>query len=144
MVQHFTTTKKRVFDVKVENVMVAPKLDVFASAGGIKKAYVIELNNTDCRDGKVTIEFVNSVNNPILSGVEVVRYGQPKTCGVPKVRTHFRSEPCRGVRGGLLVRDSIAFWFVSTCIYSFSIHRGLARETPPWHIRFILPKVKEE
>ena len=75
----------RTFDVKVENVTVASELDVFARAGGIKKAYVIELNNTELTDGKVTIEFVKSVNNPILSGVEVIRYRKP--CGIPKVRT---------------------------------------------------------
>ena len=99
--QRFTSAKKRIFDVKVEDVTVASKLDVFASAGGNKKAYIIELNNTDCRDGKVTIEFGKSVSDPILSGVEVIRYGQPmKTCGIPKVRTHFRSFTCFGRGGG--------------------------------------------
>ena len=100
-VQHFTEAKKRMFDVKVENVMVASKLDVFVSAGGAKKAYVIELNNVDCRDGKMTIEFAQSVNNPILSGLEVIRYGQPvtKTCGIPKVRTQFHAMSCSSSGG---------------------------------------------
>jgi hypothetical protein len=140
-VQYFTAEKKRTFGVKVENVTVASELDVFASAGGIKKAFVIELNNTEISDGKVTIEFVKSVNNPILSGVEVIRHR--RTCGIPKVRALCRSVPCSS--GG----DFGSQNFGLSCLpfrirYSFLMANGPTQQGQILRIRFFLAKGKEE
>jgi Malectin domain len=55
----------------VENSTVAKGLDVFQAAGGINKVIVLEKILT-INDGFATIKLVRSIENPIVSGIEII------------------------------------------------------------------------
>lgn len=61
---------KRVFDIKVENVLMIDKLDIFSEAGG-NTALVKSLPVTIV-DGELNIDFIRQVNNPNIRGIELI------------------------------------------------------------------------
>jgi len=55
----------------VEGTLVANDLDVFASAGGSRSAYILETLQP-CVDGAMSLELVAQLKNPMLAGVEII------------------------------------------------------------------------
>ncbi len=72
------TSGVRVFDIKLQDKVVAEKFDVVKEAGGQNKAIIKEFKGIDVND-KLTIEFVHKAPKPtreqlpILQGIEVQR-----------------------------------------------------------------------
>ncbi|HEX2099674.1 MAG TPA: malectin domain-containing carbohydrate-binding protein, partial [Candidatus Synoicihabitans sp.] len=62
---------KRVFDVAVEGNVVVSKLDIYALAGGGNRALTITKTVT-VTDGKLGLKLIRKVQNPIISGIELV------------------------------------------------------------------------
>ena len=60
---------QRVFDVDVEGTAI-PNLDIFALAGGARKAYVVE-STVAVTDGKLDIGFAANVQSPMINAIEV-------------------------------------------------------------------------
>ena len=61
---------KRVFDVHVEGQQVEQGFDIFAAAGAntaLMKSYTVRVD-----DGRLDIGFTNRVQNPMISGIEVL------------------------------------------------------------------------
>ena len=77
---------KRVFDIKVQDKVVAKDFDVFQQAGAKNRAVVKEFKGIDA-DTELTVEFVSTVANPapdqlpVLQGIEIERE-QVLTLGV--------------------------------------------------------------
>jgi len=68
--QYFNSAGSRIFDVRVEDALVANDLDVFAQVGAAT-ASVLEITRP-CIDGAVSIELVSQLENPMLSALEVI------------------------------------------------------------------------
>jgi hypothetical protein len=66
----FTATNKRIFDVWIEDKIAIRKLDIIARAGP-RTALMIPFT-TSVSDGFATITFVKAVENPMVSGIEIV------------------------------------------------------------------------
>jgi len=70
----FTGIKKagqRVFDVKIEGATELSDYDIFDLTGGINIG-VMETFITEVNDGNLTIEFLHLVENPKISGIEIL------------------------------------------------------------------------
>ena len=72
--QYFTQVNKRVFDLFLEDTLVANDLDIFVVAGGANKAFTVEAT-TICTDGAISFELVDETQNPIISAVEMIYKG---------------------------------------------------------------------
>jgi hypothetical protein len=66
----FTTTNKRRFDVWIEDQIAINDLDIIARAGP-RTALMIPFT-TSVSDGFATIQFAKVVENPMVSGIEIV------------------------------------------------------------------------
>ncbi|MCK9479504.1 MAG: malectin domain-containing carbohydrate-binding protein [Firmicutes bacterium] len=67
----FTDTGRRLFDISLEGVIVASKIDIFNEAGR-HTAFDMEFTTT-VTDGELNIELEASENNAILSAIEIVK-----------------------------------------------------------------------
>jgi outer membrane protein assembly factor BamB len=69
---------KRVFDIKVQNKVVAENFDIFQQLGGKNRALIKEFTGFDA-DTELTVEFVSKIANPaptqlpVLQGIEIER-----------------------------------------------------------------------
>ncbi len=70
---YFNAPGKRVFDVSVEDSLVADDLDIFATTGK-NAAYSINISNVSVNDGQLNIDFAASVDNPKVSAIKIVRH----------------------------------------------------------------------
>lgn len=70
--QYFDTIGKRVFDVLIEGIVVAARVDVVALTGGKNIAYVLTLPAISISDGTVSIELVAKVENPFIAAIEII------------------------------------------------------------------------
>lgn len=61
---------KRVFDIKVENVVMIDNLDIFSEAGG--NTALIKSLPVTLSDGELNIDFVRQVNDPNIRGIELI------------------------------------------------------------------------
>ena len=77
----FTATGKRVFDVSAEGQLVIDNLDLFKSAGA-KKAYTKTIPIT-ITDGALNVSFAASINNAIISAIELTPAGPPPPPPLP-------------------------------------------------------------
>jgi hypothetical protein len=68
--RYFTTVGKRAFDVYLENSLIAASFDPTLLAGP-KSAAVLE-RVVNVTDGVVTIELVKKIENPAISGIEII------------------------------------------------------------------------
>ena len=68
----FTSPGKRIFHVEINGQRVISDLDIFAAAPGRAKALVKEVSTAADDKGIVTVKLVKSVDNPQLSGIEVL------------------------------------------------------------------------
>jgi N-acetylneuraminic acid mutarotase len=69
-----TAAGQRQFDVRAENVVLLTNYDIFAQAGGADRAVVAEINTT-VNDGLLNLDFLNKVDYPRISGIEVLSVG---------------------------------------------------------------------
>lgn len=61
----------RVFDIKIEGVVVRANLDIWSAAGGKNRAYVLTFNPT-VSDGRLEIDFVQKTDmEPVINAIEV-------------------------------------------------------------------------
>jgi hypothetical protein len=65
-----TGPNQRVFDVKVEDVVI-PGLDIFAKAGGREKPWT-ESVDVEVKDDAMDIEFIKKVEYPKINAVAIV------------------------------------------------------------------------
>lgn len=65
-----TAPGQRVFSVNVEGTLIS-NLDVFAQAGGCKKALVKSVT-VSVTDGQLDMTFIPLVNNPEINGIEII------------------------------------------------------------------------
>jgi len=72
---YFTAPGSRAFNVKVENSLLMGSLDVVQEVGP-KTAFVLEQIYT-VTDGAVTIELDKSIENPMISGIEIISTSAP-------------------------------------------------------------------
>ncbi len=65
---------ERVFDIKIQDKVVASKVDVLAQSGGLYTATMKEFKDIDTQ-GNIQIEFISRspAHPPVLNGLEVVR-----------------------------------------------------------------------
>jgi hypothetical protein len=75
---YFTSNNRRIFDVLIENVLRIDNLDIHAVAGP-KTAYIREFQNISVTDGVLNLNFVASVNRPIINAIEVIQQQQVAT-----------------------------------------------------------------
>lgn len=60
---------KRVFSIKAEGIEVLSNIDIFAEVG--KNRALNKSFNIQVQDGKVDLEFLQKINNPKVSGIEI-------------------------------------------------------------------------
>lgn len=68
--EEMTAAGLRVFSFNVEGKEIKD-LDVFAKAGGARKAYV-ETVNVEVTDGRLDITFTSNIDNPEINGIEII------------------------------------------------------------------------
>jgi hypothetical protein len=73
---HFAETfwnaaKCRVFDVSINGTRVLTNFDIFKAAGGKNTALVMPFTSTADPHGKISIVFSATVNNALISGIEI-------------------------------------------------------------------------
>jgi hypothetical protein len=66
-----TAAGQRTFDVNIEGTKRLDKFDIFAAAGGARKAIVREFAAT-IADGNVTIDFIRQVENAKVNAIEIL------------------------------------------------------------------------
>jgi hypothetical protein len=79
----------RVFDVKVNETVVAADLDVFAQAGANTPLILDFL--AAASDGIITVEFINKIGNAKISGIEVIPQNPFRATAAP-YRIHCGGE----------------------------------------------------
>ena len=63
---------KRIFSVAINGSTVLPAVDIYAGAGGVDKAYVVDVAATAAADGTLLIAFVKGPTSyPIVAGIEI-------------------------------------------------------------------------
>jgi prepilin-type processing-associated H-X9-DG protein len=77
----FTAQNQRKFDVKAEGKLILDDLDLVKAAGA-KKAYVRSFPVT-IGDGALNLSFASSINNAIISGIELTPVAVTKSPTVP-------------------------------------------------------------
>nr|MBC7244149.1 carboxypeptidase regulatory-like domain-containing protein [Chloroflexota bacterium] len=73
----------RVFDIKIENVVVRSNLDIWTAAGGKNRALVLTFSTT-VSDGRLEIDFVQKTDmEPVINAIEVIGPGYTRriNCG---------------------------------------------------------------
>ncbi|MCH6257217.1 malectin domain-containing carbohydrate-binding protein [Puniceicoccaceae bacterium K14] len=65
----------RVFSVEIEGSPVAEDIDIFQAVGG-ENAYILSFSTT-VSDEQLNIEFIQGVESPKISGIEVIAMGPP-------------------------------------------------------------------
>jgi plastocyanin len=64
---------RRVFDVSAEGQLIVDDLDIFGLSSGALRANVIPIDRVRVTDGTLTLTFVASVDNPSISGIELLK-----------------------------------------------------------------------
>ena len=62
---------RRLFDISAEGALLVHNFDIFATAGGLNKAYVLALDNIAVSDGTLNLVLKASVDYPSIAGIEV-------------------------------------------------------------------------
>jgi hypothetical protein len=81
----FTATNQRKFNVMIENILAIEDLDIFQSVGA-RTALMIPFTAA-ISDGAVTITFVKNVDNPMISGIEIIPATGPLSQPITKAPT---------------------------------------------------------
>lgn len=68
---YFTSSGSRVFDVSINGTQVLSNFDVYAAAGAANKAIVEEFTIPTDVNGNLNIQFMSTINNAMVSGIEV-------------------------------------------------------------------------
>jgi Malectin domain len=71
----FTTETRRVFDVLVERTKMMD-IDLVHIGGGLANTAIQQVVPASVRDGFLTIKFLNGLDNPLISAIEVSRIGE--------------------------------------------------------------------
>jgi RHS repeat-associated protein len=75
---YFNSAGQRVFNVSVNGITHITGLDVYAAAGNHKnKAVINEINTNADASGNIAIRFVATVDNAIISGIEILTPSAP-------------------------------------------------------------------
>ncbi|HVZ74406.1 MAG TPA: malectin domain-containing carbohydrate-binding protein [Polyangia bacterium] len=69
---HWTSANQRSFNVSINGVQQISAIDIFQSAGGANKAYVIEFNLPTDGTGKYTIGFQTIKDAAFINGIEII------------------------------------------------------------------------
>lgn len=77
----YTVAGKRVFDVRIEGTTALSNFDIAARAGG--KAKLVKTFTVNVTDGMVTIETIRKIENPLLSGIELIPFGDTTAPAAP-------------------------------------------------------------
>jgi chitodextrinase len=75
----------RVFDVDIEGVRVFNDVDAFAEAGA--RTALIKTANVMVNDGRLDIDFLHQIENPLVNAVEIVSAGSTPDTTPPTVPT---------------------------------------------------------
>ena len=62
---------RRIFDILAEGQLLYDNFDIFATAGGLNKAYVLALDNVAVSDGTLNLVFKTEVDYASIAGIEV-------------------------------------------------------------------------
>jgi hypothetical protein len=73
-----TEVGQRVFSVSIEGKPALPDFDVYKEAGKQRLAAVVKEFEAEVKDGELTIEFQQKVQNPMINGIEVIGRGAAK------------------------------------------------------------------
>ena len=87
---YFSSTNQRVFDIYVEDSLIAGSFDIVEQAGGENTAVVV----TDVRnisDGAVNVRLSSVTENPKISGIEVYQYVEPQSSVCENFAVHART-----------------------------------------------------
>jgi hypothetical protein len=68
---YFSAPNKRTFNVKINGTQVLTSFDIFQSAGGMNKAFIVEFTKPADVNGNYVVQFINVIDNSLLSGLEV-------------------------------------------------------------------------
>ena len=66
---------QRIFNVYINGVKVLSNFDIYAAAGGQNKAVILEIPATADVNGRITIQFVNVVDNASICAIEILQGG---------------------------------------------------------------------
>jgi len=69
---HFTAVNKRLFQVFIQDEEAFPSIDIVALAGGSMSALVLHAQSPNVTDGILSIDLVGLVQNPKISGLEIL------------------------------------------------------------------------
>jgi len=75
-------TGARIFNVKMQDNVVIPNLDIFAAVGA--SAALIKGADITVTDGEIKIEFDNVVQNPVVNAIEITQ-----TSAAPEMKMNF-------------------------------------------------------
>jgi hypothetical protein len=62
---------RRLQDISAEGVLLRDNFDIFATTGGLNRAYVLALNNIAVSDGTLNLALKADVDYPSVAGIEV-------------------------------------------------------------------------
>ncbi len=123
------TPGKRTFDVTLDNTTVLSSYDVVADAGnatGVMKSFPV------VSDGTVDVSFAHKINNPLISGIEIVRTDGPTPPNADTVQNvafsgtgvlGYQTLPDTGIswhsaRGATMINGKVYYGYTDGQLYS--------------------------
>jgi beta-glucanase (GH16 family) len=85
---YFTAAGARVFNVKINGAAALTSFDVFQAAGAKNRAYVAEFSKPANASGAYVIQLVNSVNQALISGIQIVAASSACGTGIAGIAGH--------------------------------------------------------
>jgi len=84
---------KRLFDIEAEGAALRQSFDIFAAAGAINTAAVLDLTNVAVRDGELTLVFRAVADYPAINAIEVLCRTTCSSTGVTPTPTTPTATP---------------------------------------------------
>jgi PKD repeat protein len=124
-----STVGKRTFDVTLDTTKVLTNYDIVADAGnatGVMKSFPV------VSDGTVDVSFAHKINNPLISGIEIVRTDGPPPPNADMVQNvgfsgtgvlGYQTMPATGIswhlaRGATMINGTVYYGYTDGQLYS--------------------------
>ncbi|MBD2210372.1 PQQ-dependent sugar dehydrogenase [Nostoc linckia FACHB-104] len=129
---YWTAAGKRVFDVSAENQLKIDDLDVFKAAGGNNIA-IDQSFNVKVADGTLNLDFLASVNNAIINGIEITPATTPTPTPTPTpgaIRINIGGAAYTDTKGNKWDADQAQYLLGNSNIYKTTAEIGKTEDDP--------------
>ncbi|MBD2336615.1 PQQ-dependent sugar dehydrogenase [Calothrix sp. FACHB-156] len=127
---YWTAAGKRVFDVSAENQLKIDDLDVFKAAGGNNIA-IDQSFNVKVADGTLNLDFLASVNNAIINGIEITPATTPTPTPTPgAIRINIGGAAYTDTKGNKWDADQAQYLLGNSNIYKTTAEIGKTEDDP--------------